>query len=78
MDPESEKQGSKSLEEKRRLQQGLGLQKQSRWGSQEEEPAPPHPLQGGPQTRPLGRKSLQSLLLEQSLRGQAELKEGGA
>lgn len=41
MDPESEKQGSKSLEEKRRLQQGLGLQEQGRWGSQEEEPAPP-------------------------------------
>ena len=43
MDPESEKQGSKSLEEKRRLQQGLGLQEQGRWGSQEEEPAPPPP-----------------------------------
>ncbi|KAI4532918.1 hypothetical protein MG293_017326 [Ovis ammon polii] len=28
LNPESEKQGSKSLEEKRRLQQGLGLQEQ--------------------------------------------------
>ena len=48
MDPESEKQGSKSLEEKRRLQQGLGLQEQGRWGSQEEEPAPPPPAGWSP------------------------------